>query len=137
MTARTDPAMNHRSPQSNVLTPRTHWRIAPPAYGQEIVSSIVRQGSDGLASWGESLVDSGERVFISIEVAPAAIKVTRLVLAGLIPGKIVWEVSPTKVGGYNAYVSCFNRMFSIKKINRRGPLEAVKEARRSSGRARL
>ena len=119
--------MNHRSPQSNVLTPRTGWRIAPPAYERESVSSIVRQGSDGSASWCEILFDSGERVFISIEVAPASIKITRLVLAGLIPVKIVWELSPTKVGGYKAYVTCFNRMFSINKINRRGPLEAVED----------
>jgi hypothetical protein len=91
------------------------------------VSSIVRQGSDGSASWCEILFDSGERVFISIEVAPAAIKITRLVLAGLIPVKIVWELSPTKVGGYKSYVTCFNRMFSINKINRRGPLEAIRD----------
>ena len=73
MTARTVPAMNHRSPQSNVLTPRTR----------------------------------------------------RPLLAGLIPVKIVWELTLAKVGNYNAYVTCFNRMFSINKINRRGPLEAV------------
>ena len=89
------------------------------------MSSIVRQGSDGSASWCEILFDSGERVFISIEVAPASIKITRLVLAGLIPVKIVWELSPTKVGGYKAYVTCFNRMFSINKINRQRPLEAI------------
>ena len=89
------------------------------------MSSIVRQGGDGSASWCEILFDSGERVFISIEVAPASIKVTRLVLAGLIPVKIVWELTPMKVGGYNAYVTCFNRMFSINKINRQGPLEAI------------
>jgi hypothetical protein len=92
------------------------------------VSCIVRQGIDGSASWCEILFDSGERVFICIEIVPAAsIKVTRLVLAGLIPVKIIWELTPTKVGGYNAYVTCFNRMFSINKINRRGPLEAVED----------
>ena len=36
------------------------------------MSSTVRQGSDGSASWCEILFDSGERVFISIEVWPAA-----------------------------------------------------------------
>jgi hypothetical protein len=93
------------------------------------MSSTVRQGgSDGSASWCEILFDSGERVFISIEVWPtAAIKVTRLVLGGLIPVKTVWKLTPAKVGGYYGYVSCFNRMFSVNKIKRRGPLEAIRD----------
>ena len=110
------------------MTPQTRWRIAPPAYERESLTSIVTQGSDDSASWCEILFDSGERVFICIEIAPAAsIKVTRLVLAGLIPVKIVWELTPAKVGSYNAYVTCFDRMFSINKINRRGLLEAVED----------
>ena len=91
------------------------------------MSSTVRQGSDGSASWCEILFDSGERVFISIEVAPASTKVTRLVLGGLIPVKTVWKLTPAKVGGYYGYVSCFNRMFSVNKIKRRGPLEAIRD----------
>jgi hypothetical protein len=92
------------------------------------MSSIVRQRNDGSECWCEILFDSGERVFISIDGAPtASIKVTRLVLAGLIPVKTVWELNPGKVGGYDAYVSCFMRMFSINKIKRRGPLDAIRD----------
>jgi hypothetical protein len=92
------------------------------------VSSIVRQRNDESERWCEILFDSGQRVFISIEIAPAAsVKVTRVVLAGLIPVKTVWELTPAKVGGYKSYVTCFNRMFSINKINRRGPLEAIRD----------
>ena len=59
------------------------------------MSSTVRQGSDGSAAWCEILFDSGERVFISIEVWPAtAIKVTQLVLGGLIPVKTCLETDP-------------------------------------------
>ena len=91
------------------------------------MSSTVRQGSNGSASWCEIVFDSGERVFISIGVAPASIQVTRLVLGGLIPVKTVWKLTPAKVGGYYDYVSCFNRMFSVNKIKRRGPLEAIRD----------
>ena len=73
-------------------------------------------------------VDSGERVFISIDGAPtASITVRRLVIAGLIPLTTVWQLTPAKVGGYDAYVSCFMRMFSINEMKRRRPLEAILE----------
>jgi hypothetical protein len=65
------------------------------------------------------------RLLVSVEFGRWQAKITRLVLAGLIPVKIVWELTPTKVGGYKAYVTCFNRMFSVNKINRRGPLEGM------------
>ena len=91
------------------------------------MSSIVRERDDGSQCWSEILFDSGERVFISIDVAPtASIRVRRLVLAGLIPIKTVWELTPAKVGGYDDYVSCFMRMFSINKTTRRRPLEAIR-----------
>jgi hypothetical protein len=38
----------------------------------------------------------------------------------------VWKLTPAKVGGYDAYVSCFMRMFSINEMKRRRPLEAIR-----------
>ena len=91
------------------------------------MSSIVRERDDGSQCWCEILFDSGERVFISIDGAPtASITVRRLVIAGLIPLTTVWQLTPAKVGGYDAYVSCFMRMFSINEMKRRRPLEAIR-----------
>ena len=91
------------------------------------MSSIVRERDDGSQCWCEILFDSGERVLISIASAPtASIKVMRLVFAGLIPVKTVWELTPAKVGGHKAYVSCFMRMFLINEGKLQRPLKAIR-----------
>jgi hypothetical protein len=91
------------------------------------MSRIVREMDDGSQCWCEILFDSGERVLISIAAAPtASIKVIRVILAGLIPVKTIWELTPAKVGGHKAYVSCFRRMFLINEGKLHRPLKAIR-----------
>jgi len=91
------------------------------------MSSVVRERDDGSQCWSQILFDSGERVLISIAGKPAAsTKVRRLVLGGLIPVKTIWELTPAKVGGHDAYVRYFVRMFSLNETSQR-PLEAIRD----------
>jgi len=76
------------------------------------MSSVVRERDDGSQCWCQILFDSGERVLISIAGKPTpSVKVLRLALAGLIPVKTIWELTPAKAGGDDAFVHYFMKMF--------------------------
>ena len=93
------------------------------------MSSVVRERDDGTQCWSQILFDSGERVLISIAGQPTpSIKVLRLVFAGLIPVKMIWELTPAKAGGNDAFVDYFMKMFLPDQNEIRRPLEAIRDA---------
>ena len=93
------------------------------------MSSLVRERDDESQCWSQILFDSGERVLISIAGQPtASIKVLRLAFAGLIPVKTIWELTPAKVGGDDAFVHYFVKMFLTGQNETPRPLAAIRDA---------
>jgi hypothetical protein len=93
------------------------------------MSSVVRERDDESQCWCQILFDSGERVLISIAGKPtASIKVLRLAFAGLIPVKTIWELTPAKVGGDDAFVHYFVKMFLSDQTELPRPLAAIRDA---------
>jgi hypothetical protein len=92
------------------------------------LSSVVRERDDGLQCWCQIRLDSGERVLISIAGRPtSSIKVFRLAFAGLIPIKTIWELTPAKVGGDDAFVDYFMKMFLPDQNETPRPLDAIRD----------
>jgi hypothetical protein len=92
------------------------------------MSSVVRERDDGKQCWSHIRFDSGERVLISIAGQPTpSIKVLRLAFAGLIPVKTIWELTPVKAGGNDAFVDYFMKMFLPDQNEIRRPLEAIRD----------
>jgi hypothetical protein len=66
---------------------------------------------------------------ISIAGQPTpSIKVLRLAFAGLIPVKTIWELTPAKAGGNDAFVDYFMKMFLPDQNEIRRPLAAIRDA---------
>jgi hypothetical protein len=98
-------------------------------YSFAAMSSVVRERDDGQQCWCQIRFDSGERVLISIAGKPtASVKVLRLALAGLIPVKTIWELTSAKVGGHDAYIDCFMKMFMSNENEINRPLRAIRNA---------
>ena len=57
-----------------------------------------------------------------------SIKVLRLIFGGLIPVKTIWELTPAKVGGHDAYINCCIKMFMPDENELPRPLEAIRDA---------
>jgi hypothetical protein len=98
-------------------------------YSFAAVSSVVRERDDGQQCWCQIRFDSGERVLISIAGQPTpSIKVLRLALAGLIPIKTIWEFTPAKAGGDDAFVDRFLKMFLSDQKELHRPLKLIRDA---------
>lgn len=93
------------------------------------MSSVVSYANNERQCFCQIRLDSGERVLISIAGRPTpSLKVIRMMLGGLIPGKTIWEYNATQAGGLEAYARGLVQMFPRDPKGPVHPLDIIRDA---------
>lgn len=76
------------------------------------MSKVVTYANTNYLCYCQIMLDSGERVLISIASTPTpCVKIKKLVFLGLLPIQTIWEYNPMMAGGYEAYIQKMMQMF--------------------------
>ncbi len=92
------------------------------------MGKVVRYSNTRIECYCQIEFETGDRVLISITAIPSpSVKVSRMVLRGLIPLQTIWEYNATMAGGYTAYMDKLTSMFSIRPEGPENPLDAIRD----------